>query len=146
MHNHTQLKYLNLRPEVSLKDLAAFHGHLGPYIVIGYRIGAYAREHFCDNPFDMNAYVYCAGRPPESCLADGIQLGCGCTFGKRNIDIIESDEIAVEFRAGEEILRIQPLPFLIQDGDDYEARIETAAEEMYSYQDEALFRIVRDAE
>jgi len=37
------------------EDLSAFHCHLGPYIVLGYRIGRDAKERFCPDPFLMMA-------------------------------------------------------------------------------------------
>lgn len=141
MHTHNGCQYLNLEKNFTVADLAAFHGHLGPYIVIGYRIGKYARKHVCDNPFDLRARVYCAGMPPQSCLADGVQLGSGCTLGKRNIEIVESDDVAVEFEAGGLTVRVVPHSFDLPKGDDedYEARIEAFAEEMYYLDDAELF-------
>ncbi|WP_342679344.1 formylmethanofuran dehydrogenase subunit E family protein [Methanofollis sp. UBA420] len=141
MHRHNGCQYLNLEKNFTVTDLAAFHGHLGPYIVIGYRIGKYARENVCNNPFELQARVYCAGTPPESCLADGVQLGSGCTLGKRNIKIIESDQVAVEFETDGRTVRIVPRPFDLPkaDGDDYEALIEAFAEEMYYLDDAELF-------
>lgn len=148
MHNHTHCRYMHLKQDFSVRDLAAFHGHLGPFIIIGYRIGTYVRDTFCDNPFDLAARIYCSGKPPQSCLADGVQLGSGCTLGKRNIEIIESDTITAEFEHEGKILRIVPHTFTIPDGAigdgrDYEARVEALAEEMYSYQDEDLFSVSR---
>lgn len=146
MQNHDHCRYMHLKQDFSLEDLAAFHGHLGPFIVIGYRIGTYVRDNFCNNPFDLRARIYCSGAPPQSCLADGIQLGSGCTLGKRNIEIIVSDTLAVEFERDGEILRIIPHPFTIPegtigDGKDYEARVEGLAEAMFGYDDADLFSI-----
>lgn len=141
-HTHSHCKYFNLNPEFSVEDLATFHGHLGPYIVLGYRIGKYVRDHFCDDPFKMNAEVYCAGIPPQSCLADGVQLGSGCTLGKRNIDIIPSDEIRCIFRVNGKELTVIPRPFPLPRKDmDYEAAIEVVAEEMYSRPEKELFDV-----
>lgn len=143
MHEHNGCQYLNLEKNFTVTDLAAFHGHLGPYIVIGYRIGKYAREHVCRNPFNLRARVYCAGTPPESCLADGVQLGSGCTLGKRNIEIIESDRVAVEFESDGRTVRIVPRSFGLPEGsgDDYETLIEAFAEDMYYLADAELFTV-----
>ena len=71
-------------PELS--DLAAFHGHLGPYAVLGARVGAYALQRLgAGKYFGMEAWITCAGAPPESCFLDGIQVATGCTLGKQNI-------------------------------------------------------------
>lgn len=59
----TTCRYAGLDKEYSIEELAAFHGHLGPYIVLGYRIGRYAKENFCPDPFLMRASVFCAGMP-----------------------------------------------------------------------------------
>jgi inosine-uridine nucleoside N-ribohydrolase len=71
--------------------LTAFHGHLGPYVVLGYRMGREALgELRSDGHFDLNVEVHSALKPPQSCLIDGVQLGSGCTLGKRNIGIHEA--------------------------------------------------------
>lgn len=139
-HTHSHCKYYNLNNEFSVADLAAFHGHLGPYIVLGYRIGKYVREHFCNDPFRMNAEVFCSGEPPQSCLADGVQLGSGCTLGKRNIEIVPSGEIRCIFKADGRELLVTPRPFPLPQRDrDYEAAIEAIAEEMYAQPERDLF-------
>jgi len=141
-HTHSHCKYYNLTNTFSLTDLAAFHGHLGPYIVLGYRIGKYVRGNFCDDPFRMKAEVRCSGAPPQSCLADGVQLGSGCTLGKRNIEIIPSPEISCLFAADgkQVIITPRPLPLPERDG-DYESAIEAVAEAMYSQRDDELFTV-----
>jgi len=139
----TACKYTGLDGEYSVSDLAAFHGHLGPYIVLGYRIGRYAKKSFCSDPFQMEAVVFCQNEPPQSCLADGIQIGSGCTLGKRNIKIVASDEIAIEFCSGKKkaIIRPKPIAFLPQDGQDADRLIEKLAEEMYALPDSNLFSV-----
>jgi len=72
--------------------LKSFHGHLGPYVVLGYRMGRIALEVTgSDGHFDISAEVHSPLIPPESCLIDGVQLGSGCTLGKGNITVYEHD-------------------------------------------------------
>jgi hypothetical protein len=139
-------KYTGIDREYSVEDLAAFHGHLGPYIVLGYRMGRYIRQHFCSDPFQMKAAVYCEGVPPQSCLADGIQIGSGCTLGKRNIEIVADREIRCEFSCGERRMALRPKPinFPPQGGDNYGLAIERLAEDMYSMPDSELFTASAD--
>jgi formylmethanofuran dehydrogenase subunit E len=140
MHNHAGCRYMHIDRECSIEDLAAFHGHLGPYIVLGYRIGRYARKRLGNDPFGITARIYCAGQPPESCLADGVQLGSGCTLGKRNIEIIAGTDLKCEFSAGGRTLSVVPRPFERPEGDDdYALRIEKIAERMYHLEDRDLF-------
>ncbi|MBN1431534.1 MAG: formylmethanofuran dehydrogenase subunit E family protein [Methanomicrobiaceae archaeon] len=139
---HHHCKYMQLDREYTVRDLAAFHGHLGPYIVIGYRIGRYASEFFGNNPFEMKATVYCSGQTPQSCLADGVQLGSGCTLGKRNIEIVVSESLRCEFESAGKKLEIIPKGFtILQSSDDYELEIEKMAEKMYGFEDSDLFEI-----
>lgn len=140
MNQHSGCRYLNLTHDYTPADLAAFHGHLGPFIVLGYRIGRYVRKTFCDDPFKMQAVIHCAGTPPESCLVDGVQLGCGCTLGKRNIEIHESSTIRCEFVMDGSTMVIVPHPFdLPPQSEDYEAAIERYAEELFASPDDRLF-------
>ncbi len=84
--DHAGLRGIQIPPE---KYLGAFHGHLGPYVVLGYRMGQTALEQLdSDGHFDLKAEVHSILKPPFSCLIDGVQLGSGCTLGKRNITIL----------------------------------------------------------
>lgn len=71
-----------------------FHGHMGPNLVIGMKMGNYAVKTLgISNHFGINVEVYCPGEPPVSCMIDGIQLSTGATMGKTNIKHIVSDDI-----------------------------------------------------
>jgi formylmethanofuran dehydrogenase subunit E len=141
MHEIDGCKYTGINKEYSIEDLAAFHGHLGPYIVLGYRMGRYIRQHFCSDPFQMKASIHCSGEPPQSCLADGIQIGSGCTLGKRNIEIAESGEILCEFTydGKKMVIRPRPIEFPEKCDDNYPSLIEKLAEDMYIMPDLELF-------
>ena len=144
--NHTASGciYTGIDKQYSIEDLAEFHGHLGPYIVLGYRIGRYVKEHFCSDPFQMKAVVFCEGVPPQSCLADGVQIGSGCTLGKRNIEIVPSSSIRCEFACGEQKMALKPkqIRFPEHGPEDYNQLIEDLAVRMYSMQDSELFDAV----
>ena len=141
MHDTGGCKYIGLDKEYSIEDLAAFHGHLGPNIVIGYRMGRYVRRYFCKDPFHLTAVIHCSGAPPGSCLVDGIQLGCGCTMGKRNIEIITDSEIKCEFMANGKKLVLRPLSLKMPapGSDHYEELIEQASVDMFRMHDSELF-------
>jgi len=70
-----------------LKTIENFHGHLGPYAVLGYKMGRIACEKLGSDPFDKHVTVFTGTTPPISCLVDGIQIGSGCTLGKGNISV-----------------------------------------------------------
>jgi formylmethanofuran dehydrogenase subunit E len=74
-----------------------FHGHVGPYVVLGYRCGQLAQERLGANAFRMRAEVSAGARPPVSCFADGVQLGSGCTLGKGNITLHDGEPVEARF-------------------------------------------------
>ena len=82
----------------TLKNIEKFHGHLGPYAVIGYRMGKIACEKLNNDPFKKNAEVFTGTTPPISCIVDGIQLGSGCTLGKGNIKITDKKKPKAIFK------------------------------------------------
>jgi len=69
-----------------------------------------------------------------------VQIGSGCTLGKRNIRIVPSNEIRCHFAAGERELVIIPRPiaFPSESGKDHDLLIEQLAEEMYHMADADL--------
>ena len=82
-----------------LTRIEEFHGHIGPYVVLGYKMGLMARD-LLDSPgyFDLTVAVESPLTPPPSCLIDGIQLGSGCTTGKRNLTVVEGPIGKATFR------------------------------------------------
>ncbi len=70
----------------SLKEAIKFHGHLGPYLVLGLLAGRQAlRILGCKKHFGLEVKVWGADKKPKSCVIDGLQLSTGATFGKGNI-------------------------------------------------------------
>jgi formylmethanofuran dehydrogenase subunit E len=82
-----------------LKKAAEFHGHLGPFLVIGVRMGLIgvrelkAKEN--DNKLRVTAML--KYHVPFSCVIDGIQVATKCTIGNQKLKLIDSPEIAAEF-------------------------------------------------
>ena len=82
----------------ALRRATAFHGHLGPWLVLGLKAGTYARKRLAASPFELDARVFCPAGPPHTCFVDGVQFGSGCTMGKGNIIHHRADGCRVEFR------------------------------------------------
>jgi formylmethanofuran dehydrogenase subunit E len=80
-----------------LKRIEEFHGHVGPYAILGYKMGLIANQNLGQDPFDKKVIVYTDTEPPYSCLIDGIQLSSSCTLGKGSIKIEKSNSIKAEF-------------------------------------------------
>ncbi len=89
-----------------LRRLADFHGHLGPYVLLGYRMGLVARKYF---PKRFYATLYTGTEPPVSCLIDGVQFSSCCTLGKGNLTVKEGGRPTVRFYDGIRSLDMSPL-------------------------------------
>lgn len=82
--------------KISLIEAVKFHGHLGPYLILGLLAGESALKKLnCEKYFGLEVEVTGAGKKPKSCLIDGLQLSTGATFGKGNIKKIEGPQIRI---------------------------------------------------
>jgi formylmethanofuran dehydrogenase subunit E len=91
-----------------------FHGHLGPYLMLGLRVGWLARRDLRAGPFELRAEVGCPPSPPGSCFLDGIQVGSGCTVGKANLCNKSDGAIWARFEAPDGGLRVRIVPAAIE--------------------------------
>ena len=81
-----------------LKEAKKFHGHLGPYLVLGILAGELAIKRLrYKKYFGLNVKVWGATQKPKSCLIDGLQLSTGATYGKGNIRKLNGSAIKIEF-------------------------------------------------
>ena len=122
-----QLPQPHFHPKASdpewLIPVVQLHGHLGPWVVAGARLGMAgnralgAKAHFdvevtCEGPF---------AKTPQSCFIDGVQLATGATLGKRTIHDVEAEQIVlrlknthngetVEVRPSEKLLGLLTVP------------------------------------
>lgn len=80
-----------------LKRVVEFHGHLGPFLILGVKAGLYANSLLGKDCFKTTAIVATEPSPPTSCFVDGVQFVTGCTMGKRNIKLRKGRSISVTF-------------------------------------------------
>ncbi|MFH1006101.1 MAG: CooT family nickel-binding protein [Candidatus Latescibacterota bacterium] len=76
-----------------LKRARAFHGHLGPMVAIGLRMGRIIVGRLGDTPFSFHIRCFTGKTPPLSCVMDGLQLSTPCTVGNGGIEIVEDGEV-----------------------------------------------------
>jgi len=82
----------------ALREAVKFHGHLGPYLVLGVLAGELALKKLkCKKYFALDVKVFGANKKPKSCLLDGLQLSSGATYGKGNIRKFIGSKIKIEF-------------------------------------------------
>ncbi|MDD4900032.1 MAG: formylmethanofuran dehydrogenase subunit E family protein [Candidatus Omnitrophica bacterium] len=85
--------------KISLKEAIRFHGHLGPYLVLGILAAEAALKKLkCRKYFGLEVNVFGANEKPKSCLIDGLQLASGATYGKGNINKFSGSRIRIEFK------------------------------------------------
>ena len=92
------------------KRVVEFHGHLGPFLVLGLRAGLLANSMLGKDCFKMSAVVATDPNPPYSCLIDGVQFVTGCTMGKGNIKFRKSKNTYMLFLKGEKKLKLSLRP------------------------------------
>jgi formylmethanofuran dehydrogenase subunit E len=74
------------------------HGHLGPFLVIGVRMGMTAKKALKvsnEQGGFLKASVKVPLFTPFSCLLDGIQATTSCTVGNQRLSTENSEEICV---------------------------------------------------
>lgn len=85
---------------LTIKTAQKLHGHLGPFLVLGVRMGMTAKKALDvtdDQCTCLKASVKVPLFPPFSCLLDGIQASTSCTIGNQRLTIENSEEICVNF-------------------------------------------------
>jgi len=129
----------------TLKQIEQFHGHIGPYAVIGYRMGLIAKKKLGSNPFSKNAVVWTGTTPPISCIVDGIQISSGCTYGKGNIIVKNKGIAKAEFsnKDGKQFqIFLKPEIKNEIDTKVTEENMIDYSEKMFDKSDEELFEII----
>lgn len=85
-----------------IEDAAKLHGHLGPFLVIGVRMGDVAKRHLdIDDKSSrrLQASIKTPLFTPFSCVIDGIQAATSCTVGNQKLKIDKSTkEITARFK------------------------------------------------
>lgn len=130
-----------------LNRISDFHGHLGPFVVIGYRMGKVANRLLGEDPFGKSAVVMTGGKTPMSCVVDGVQLASGCTLGKGNIGIVDHGLVSSLFISKSKKksvsleLREEILSRIMESEKD---QLEQLATELFHMPEESLLKISED--
>jgi formylmethanofuran dehydrogenase subunit E len=100
----------------TIKKAADFHGHLGPFLVIGVRIGLIGVRELEVKGNDEMLHVTAMLKysVPFSCVVDGIQVTTKCTIGNKKLRLRSSSGIAARFelQRGEQVtVAVDPTAF-----------------------------------
>ena len=100
-----------------VKEAVDFHGHLGPFLVLGLRMGLIGLKELQVKKGDskLRATAILEHTVPFSCAIDGIQVATGCTVGNGRLKLKNTKNIiASEFHLdGKEnvIVTLKPMKF-----------------------------------
>jgi len=98
------------------------HGHLGPWAVLGARVGqAVLADLDCKGYFDVRIEVSGPiAKPPPRCIVDGLQFATGATLGKGNISaaLAETFEIRATNTKTDQTVRYQLTEQVLADISD----------------------------
>ncbi|MFW6110469.1 MAG: FmdE family protein [Thermoproteota archaeon] len=85
----------------NIRYAQVLHGHLGPFLVIGVRLGILAKQKLNLNSDEMSNLQVTAELPlltPFSCILDGLQITTQCTLGNQKLRFKNSQgEIKIHF-------------------------------------------------
>jgi len=129
---------------ITLNEAIKFHGHLGPYLVLGLLAGESAIKKLkCKKYFGLDVSVYGANKKPKSCLIDGIQLSSGATYGKGNVHKFNGPMIRVEFNnrlnGNKVTLKLKQEIIKILGGTKTHKECEVLAKKLYKINHNELF-------
>ena len=134
--------------EEMLDQAVEFHGHLGPYLVLGIRMGLFALRELSSSGYEgIEALVKTGDVPSLSCLLDGIQVSTGCTMGKGNIRSVPLGRAEADFstRVGEVTIRVKgEIVAEIKSWRERYATLEEIARSISTRPDEELFEEVAE--
>ena len=99
-----------------IKKAADFHGHLGPFLVMGVRMGLIGVRELeaKGNEEKLRVTVMLRNSVPFSCVIDGIQVATKCTIGNKKLRLRRSLGIAARFelQRGEQVtVAVNPASF-----------------------------------
>ena len=82
---------------LSYQDTIRFHGHNGPFLALGYKLGKYiVRKYKPRGIMGIDISVKLRSEKPFTCLVDGLQCATLATYGKNNIRIIPSKYMRIK--------------------------------------------------
>jgi len=99
----TYLETIDSAKSILTEEIAKavdFHGHLGPFLVIGVRMGITGMRELGlrsnrDDKLRVTAHLKYS--IPISCTLDGLQTTTKCTIGNQKLKLIDSFDIAAKF-------------------------------------------------
>jgi formylmethanofuran dehydrogenase subunit E len=104
-----------------VREASELHGHLGPFLVIGIRMGEAAKQ-ILNSENKQNRELYATVKVPPltpfSCILDGIQSTTHCTIGNQRLSVKKSrQKITAQFETtdSDKTLTITVSPKIVKE-------------------------------
>jgi len=117
------------------------HGHAGPYLNLGIKMGLLALQNLkAKGYFDLSVEAELEYCRPMSCFVDGLQISTGCTLGKGNIKVHNKPgNISALFKTEDKNLRIALKPKIVKSLDFEKESCENLSLKILDIPNEKLF-------
>jgi formylmethanofuran dehydrogenase subunit E len=103
----------------TLQTATDLHGHFGPFLTLGVRMGLLGLQELGVKPGDprLHATVMFKYAAPISCILDGIQTTTKCTVGNTRLTWKESSQISVIFslEGSKQRIKIRVKPAIVHE-------------------------------
>lgn len=135
-------------------EIKNLHGHVGPWNVVGWRMGKAALREFSATwgLHELDVVCHVPLKTPYSCIADGLVVGTGNSIGRLDIrlsEVLAMADARVSVRrkdgAGPALLLKPNQKFLDRIRNASDAQLESLAHECGELPEKELFTIERDA-
>jgi formylmethanofuran dehydrogenase subunit E len=95
---------------LSYRETVRFHGHDGPFLALGYRLGKFLTGLLKPRSImDLKITVKTRMKKPYTCILDGLQCATFATLGKGNLvpENVDGSDIFVHVRKGRQVLKFR---------------------------------------
>ncbi len=133
-------------------EIQRYHGHVGPWNVLGWRIGQAALREMKSEwgKHELEVVCYVPPQTPFTCLADGLSVGTGNSMGRLDLRLAEvlvcqESFVAVRRKDGKgEVLEFRPEPsYLKLIMDQPVGKLEALCQECAKMPEDKLFTVRR---
>ena len=90
-----------------LRRAAEFHTHLGPFLVVGLRMGRVVTRELGSEPFTIRLTANTGRVPPHSFCVDGLQVSTPCTVGNGGLAVADTRDMSVVAVKGDATLSVR---------------------------------------